>query len=85
MKINEIIGEGTYRKTYATQNADLCVKRMKPNISKQYFGFNFNFEMNRYLKIKFGISDLNKLEFNQISKLPETLNAYVPSNIKLIE
>ncbi len=58
---------------------------MKPRINKQYFGFNFNIDMNRYLKIKFGISDMNKFEFSQITKLLEALKAYIPSNVKLIE
>jgi hypothetical protein len=85
MKINEIIGEGTYRKCYAIRSTDLCIKKMKPRINKQYFGFNFNIDMNRYLKIKFGISDMNKFEFSQITKLLEALKAYIPSNVKLIE
>lgn len=85
MKINEIIGEGTYRQCYATPNPDLCVKRMKSNINKQYFGVNFNLDMKRYMKFKFGVLDMNKFEFNQISKLPETLKPYIPSNINLTE
>ncbi len=85
MKMVEIIGEGTYRQCYVTQNPDLCVKKLKPNIIKQYFGFKFNLNMKRYLKIKFGILDMNKFEFDQISKLPEELVDYIPSNIKLTE
>ena len=81
----EIIGEGSYRDCYATQNPDLCVKRMKPNINKQYFGFNFNIDMDKYLKFKFGISDMNKFEFNQITKLPKTLKAYIPSIVQLTD
>jgi hypothetical protein len=85
MKITEIIGEGLYRQCYATQYRDLCVKRMKPNINKQYFGFSFNIDMKRYLKFKFGILDMNKFEFNQITKLPDTLKEYIPSEVKLTE
>lgn len=83
METVELIGEGCYRYCYATQSPDLCVKRMKSNINKQYFGFNFNVSMQKYLKIKFGISDMNKLEFDQITQLPEALKVYIPSNIKL--
>ena len=43
---SEIIAEGTYRQCYATQNPNLCVKILKPNIIKQYFGFKFDFDMN---------------------------------------
>ena len=85
MKTTEIIGEGTYRQCFATQNPDLCIKKLKPKIIKQYFGFNFNLNMKRYLKIKFGILDMNKSEFNQITNLPEGLKAYIPSNVKLTE
>jgi len=85
MKITEIIGEGAYRNCYATQNPDICIKRMKPIVNKRYFGFNFSIDMKRYLKIKFGISDLNKVEFSQITKLPQSLKAYIPSEIHLTE
>ena len=85
MKITEIIGGGAYRDFYATQDPDLGVKRMKPNVNKQYFGINFNIEMKNYMKFKFGISDLNKYEFNQIAKLPETLKAYIPAQIELTD
>jgi hypothetical protein len=85
MKTTEIIGEGLFRQCYATPNPDLCVKRMKSSIDKQYFGFNFNIDMKRYLKFKFGISNMNKFEFNQITKLPETLKAYIPSKVELTE
>ena len=83
METGQLIGEGGYRKCYTTDSPDLCVKRMKSNIIKHYFGFNFNFNMKMYLRIKFGISDMNQLEFDQIKKLPESLKAYIPSNIGL--
>ena len=83
METVKIIGEGTYRHCYATPNPDLCIKKMKPNIVKQYFGFKFNIYMERYLKFKFGISDINRVEYRQIAKLPEPLKAYIPSNIEL--
>ena len=82
---SEIIGEGIYRQCFATHNPDLCVKKMKPNIIKQYFGFKFDFDMNRYMKIKFGFSDINKIEYSQIAKLPEALNKFIPSDIELTE
>ena len=82
---SKIIGEGIYRQCYTMQNPDLCVKIMKPNIIKQYFGFKFDFDMNIYLKIKFGFSDINKVAYSQIKELPEALKEYIPSDIELTE
>ena len=82
---SEIIAEGTYRQCYATQNPNLCVKILKPNIIKQYFGFKFDFDMKRYLKFKFGFSDINMIEYQQITKLPEELKEFIPSDIELTE
>ena len=41
--------------------------------------------MEKYLKLKFGISDINKFEYKQIENLPKSLKKYIPSNVKLTE
>lgn len=83
MEITELLGEGAFRVCYATNDPNLCLKKMKPIIRKSYFGIDINFNMKRYLRIKFGISDLNRMEFVQISKLPVKLKPFIPSIIEL--
>jgi len=82
---SEVIGEGTYRQCYSTDNPNLCVKKLKSNIIKQYFGFKFDFGMVKYLKFKFGFSDINMIEYQQITKLPKELKEFIPSDIELTE
>ena len=83
METIQLLGEGTYRICYTTSNPNLCAKKVKSRIQKKYFGINFNLNMNKYLKLKFGISDMNKFEYEQIENLPKSLKKYVPSDTRL--
>ena len=82
-KLVEKIGEGRYRECFAFENSDLCVKRLKPFIKKNYFGMEFKFETQKYVRRKFGIESLNQKEFEIIDDLPQWFGRYIPNEVFL--
>ncbi len=83
METIKLLGEGTYRLCYKASDSNFCIKKVKSRIQKEYFGIKFNLNMEKYLKLKFGISDMNRLEYEQIENLPKSIKQYVPSDVKL--
>ncbi|NAS30514.1 hypothetical protein GTQ40_06000 [Flavobacteriaceae bacterium R38] len=85
ISIGEIIGEGNFRTTYAVKDKDLCLKKHKKYVTKIIYGLKIDFRSNFFIFLKFGVSDLNVMEYKAIKKMPAELTPYIPSDIEFIK
>ncbi len=83
IKIGDKIGEGNYRVCHAIEDTDLCVKRTKKYVTKKIFGKKLFYRSDIYNFFKFGVSDLNIIEYKAMKSLPEELSAYLPKDLEL--
>jgi len=83
--IEENIGEGNFRSTYAIKGKDLCLKKHKKYVTKIIKGYSIDFRTPLFIFFKFGVTDLNAMEYKAIKKMPVELTPYIPTDIELID
>lgn len=83
--IGDKIGEGNFRQCYEIVGTDLCTKRAKKHIMKEIFGRTIYLNASIYSLLKFGATNLNKIEYKAIKSLPKELIPYLPAKISLTD
>ncbi len=88
MKRGDKIGSGLYRDCFEVpENPNLCVKVQRDRVTREIpeLGISVDVRMEIFLLLKFGELDLNILEYETISSLPDCLRQFTPSIVHLDE
>jgi len=83
MELREQIGSWRYRVCYATDDAGVCVKKLRNDIQKKYFWIEIWYLSRLYKRRKSGVWNFNVSEYHIFLGLPDELKPYVPSLVKL--
>ncbi len=83
MQLQEHIWSWRYRDCYSTNNENICGKKVKPTLKKNFFWKSINIKTSLFTLFNFWIRDFNKFEYSNFQKIPETLSAYVPEHVSL--